>query len=262
MSVLERIISYKNKEVAEAKQRTPLDALHAQAAAFSPRGFARALRAKADGGIGVIAEVKRASPSKGMIREDFQPRELALSLEAGGAACLSVLTDEPSFQGSLAYLREARDAVSIPLLRKDFMVDPYQVTEAKANGADAILLIMAALDDQLAAVLRREAAEHGLDVLAEVHDEHELERALTLEPELLGVNNRDLKTFHTDIETSISLQRQAGDVPIVSESGVDGIAAIQRLTGAGIRRFLIGEHLMRAEDPGAELADLLGEARQ
>ncbi|MEM9839208.1 MAG: indole-3-glycerol phosphate synthase TrpC [Pseudomonadota bacterium] len=256
-TVLDRIIAYKKEEVAAAKESVSIDQLTEQAQDHKPRGFAAALHRKAEESIGVIAEVKRASPSKGLIREDFDPAFLARSLEDGGAACLSVLTDTPSFQGHLDFLSAARDAATIPLLRKDFMVDTYQVAEARAHGADAILLILAALDDTLAKTLRDEAARFGLDVLAEVHDEAELERALALEPDLLGVNNRDLKTFHTDIATTPRLAAKAGGVPIVSESGVDGAEAMRTLTQAGIRRFLIGEHLMRARIPGDELRSLV-----
>jgi indole-3-glycerol phosphate synthase len=255
--VLSRIIAYKKDEVEAAKSRTPVEDLVAKARDVRPRGFARALGAAAEAGLGIIAEVKKASPSKGLIREDFRPAELAAQLERGGAACLSVLTDTPSFQGDLAYLIAARDAVQLPLLRKDFMVDAYQVAEAKAAGADAILLIMAALTDELASELREEAARFGLDVLVEVHDELELERALPLEAELVGVNNRDLKTFRTDIGTTERLMAKLPSQPFVSESGVDGADAIRRLTRAGCRRFLIGEHLMRAKDPGKALHDLL-----
>lgn len=257
MTVLDRIIAYKKEEVAAAKVAVSVEHLAEQAALIKPRGFASALTSKAEAGLGIIAEVKRASPSKGMIREDFRPAELAASLEEGGAACLSVLTDRPSFQGDMTFLSQARGATTIPLLRKDFMVDTYQIVEARARGADAILLILAALDDELATELREEAGRWGLDVLAEVHNEEELERALPLKPELLGVNNRDLKTFDTDIQTSVRLKRAAGNIPIVSESGVDGPEAMRTLTASGIRRFLIGEHLMRAPDPGAELASLV-----
>lgn len=255
-TVLDRIISYKREEVAAAKAAVPVEALREKAEGIRPRGFARALDEKAEAGLGIIAEVKRASPSKGLIREHFVPAELARSLEAGGAACLSVLTDEPSFRGHLRFLEEARAASSVPILRKDFMVDRYQVVEARAHGADAILLILAALDDALAAELREEAARWNLDVLAEVHDEEELERALALEPDILGVNNRDLRTFETDIRTTPRLAARAGSMPVVSESGVDGEAAMRSLVAAGIRRFLIGEHLMRAADPGAALRQL------
>lgn len=256
-TVLDKIIAYKKDEVTAAKAKTSAEELAERAGDVEPRGFTAALHAKAEKGLGIIAEVKRASPSKGLIREDFQPAELATALELGGAACLSVLTDAPSFRGHLDFLMEARVATSIPILRKDFMVDPYQVVEARARGADAILLILAALDDALAADLREEAARWDLDVLAEVHDEEELERALALEPDLLGVNNRDLRTFDTDIGTTPRLAARARGTPIVSESGVDGADAIRTLVASGIRRFLIGEHLMRADDPGLALRKLV-----
>ncbi|MEO1656723.1 MAG: indole-3-glycerol phosphate synthase TrpC [Pseudomonadota bacterium] len=256
-TILDRIVAYKRDEVAAAKASRSLSSLRAQADGITPRGFAARVHAKAETGLGIIAEVKKASPSKGLIRENFQPAELAASLESGGAACLSVLTDAPSFQGHLDYLTAARQAVSIPLLRKDFMVDTYQVTEARAAGADAILLIMACLDDALAAELRAAAKDEGLDVLVEVHDEEEVERALRLDPDLLGVNNRNLKTFETDIGTTPRLAALAPGIPIVSESGVDGAGAMRRLVGQGFRRFLIGEHLMRQPDPGAALQELV-----
>ncbi|NNU17727.1 indole-3-glycerol phosphate synthase TrpC [Parvularcula sp. ZS-1/3] len=256
-TVLDKIIAYKKDEVAAAKERAHLSTVEERARGYTPRGFAAALEAKAAAGVGIIAEVKRASPSKGLIREDFRPAELAASLERGGAACLSVLTDRPSFQGHIDFLTQARSATTIPLLRKDFMVDPYQVPEARAAGGDAILLILAALDDGLARELRDEAKRWDLDVLAEVHDEEELERAMRLEPELLGVNNRDLRTFETDIQTTPRLAAKAGGTAIVSESGVDGADAMRTLSAAGIRRFLIGEHLMRASDPGVALEELV-----
>jgi len=256
-TILDRIIAYKRDEVAEAKAARPLAAVRERADAVTPRGFAARVHSMAEAGLGIIAEVKKASPSKGLIRADFQPAELAASLEGGGAACLSVLTDTPSFQGHLDFLTAAREAVSIPLLRKDFMVDTYQVAEARAAGADAILLIMACLDDALAADLRAAAKDDGLDVLVEVHDEDEVERALRLDPDLLGVNNRNLKTFETDIATTPRLAALAPGVPIVSESGVDGAAAMRTLAGQGFRRFLIGEHLMRQPDPGTALTELV-----
>jgi indole-3-glycerol phosphate synthase len=257
MNVLDRIIAYKRDEVAEAKAQVPLVELKHRAAEQSPRGFARQLHGAAENGLGIIAEVKKASPSKGVIREDFDPADLARQLEEGGAACLSVLTDEPSFMGAPENLRLARENVSIPLLRKDFMVDPYQVVEAQAWGADAILIIMAALTDDEAIALRDAAGEAGLDTLVEVHDENELERGLRLSPDLLGVNNRNLKTFRTDLSTTIELMAKAEGVPIVSESGVDGAEAIRSLVSGGCRRFLIGEHLMRAATPRDALRDLL-----
>ncbi|MEE4212451.1 MAG: indole-3-glycerol phosphate synthase TrpC [Parvularcula sp.] len=262
MNVLERIIAYKREEVQAARAKTPVAELRAQAAEVRPRGFADNLRRASETGLGIIAEVKKASPSKGVIRENFDPADLARQLEEGGAACLSVLTDVPSFAGHPRNLVLARKETKIPLLRKDFMIDPYQVIEARAWGADAILIIMAALTDDEAQVLRDAAGEEGLDVLVEVHDEAELARGLALEPELLGVNNRNLKTFETDIETTIRLMRSADGVPIVSESGVDGPDAIRHLTAHGCRRFLIGEYLMRAERPSEALRHLLDASRR
>ncbi|MEO1043058.1 MAG: indole-3-glycerol phosphate synthase TrpC [Pseudomonadota bacterium] len=256
-TILDRIIAYKRDEVAAAKAARPLSSLRDQADAITPRGFADRVHTTAEHGLGIIAEVKKASPSKGLIREDFQPADLAASLEHGGAACLSVLTDTPSFQGHLDFLSAARQATTIPLLRKDFMVDTYQVVEARSAGADAILLIMACLDEVVASELRAAAREEGLDVLVEVHDEGEVERALCLDPDLLGVNNRNLKTFHTDIATTPRLAALAPGVPIVSESGVDGPDAIRTLVGEGVKRFLIGEHLMRQPNPGLALTQLL-----
>jgi indole-3-glycerol phosphate synthase len=255
-TVLDRIIAYKREEVAEAKRVRPIEGVAERARDHEPMGFADALERAVKEGVGIIAEVKKASPSKGLIRKHFEPGQLARELQEGGAACLSVLTDQPSFQGHLSYLEVASANTSIPLLRKDFMVDPYQVAEARAAGADAILIIMAALTDQEAAGLREEAARWGLDVLAEVHDEDELDRALRLEPELLGINNRNLHTFETSLDTTIELAPKAA-MPVVSESGLDGTEALTRLVNAGIRRFLIGEHLMRQTAPGLALRDLL-----
>ena len=233
---------------------------HDAALASPPRGFHAALRAKiAGGGFALIAEVKKASPSKGLIRADFDPAAHALAYAAGGAACLSVLTDEPHFQGSLAYLREARAAVGLPVLRKDFMVDPWQVEEARINGADAILLIVAALDDGALAELETAALALGMDVLVEVHDEAELDRALRLRSRLLGVNNRDLRTFETDPRRAWAL---AARVPpgytIVSESGIASHADLQAAAEHGISCFLVGESLMRRPDVEAATRALLG----
>ncbi len=227
--------------------------------ASPPRGFHAALRAKAATGFALIAEVKKASPSKGLIRADFDPAAHALAYATGGAACLSVLTDEPYFQGSLTYLREARAAVALPVLRKDFMVDPWQVEEARANGADAILLIVAALDDWTLAELETAALALGMDVLIEVHDEAELDRALRLRSRLLGVNNRDLRTFETDPRRAWAL---AAKVPpgytVVSESGIRSHADLQAAAEHGIRCFLVGESLMRQPDVEAATRALLG----
>ena len=259
MDILTRILQRKAEEVADRLRRLPLSELKVQALAASPvRGFADALRAKlAAGRPAVIAEIKKASPSKGLLRRDFDPAAIARSYERSGAACLSVLTDADFFQGHDDYLCEARLACALPLLRKDFMIDPYQVYEARVLGADCILLIVAALDDDAMKRLAKTAADLGLDVLVEVHDRAELQRALRLDAPLIGINNRNLRSFETRLETSLDL---LADIPagrlVVTESGIHSRDDVARLRAGGINAFLVGEACMRAADPGAELARL------
>ncbi len=260
--ILDRINAVKRDEVAAAQARLPLAALRAEAEsrAEPTRGFAKALRAKiAAGRSGVIAEVKKASPSKGVLRADFRPADIARSYEQHGAACLSVLTDAPHFQGSIDYLRQARAACALPVLRKDFMVDPYQVYEARAMGADCILLIVASLEDGLMAELEDCALGLGLDVLVEVHDGAELERALRLKTPLVGINNRNLKTFEVTLDTTLGLLAQVpADRLLVTESGILGPDDVKRMREAQVNAFLVGEAFMRAPDPGAALSALFG----
>lgn len=263
--ILKRILARKREEIAERKSRVSLAELRVRNAEAAPtRGFAAALRARiTQGRSAVIAEVKKASPSKGLIRADFDPVAIARSYERGGATCLSVLTDVDFFQGSDKYLREARDACALPALRKDFTVDTYQVHEARAIGADALLLIAAALDNAALVNLHALALECGLDVLVEVHNAVDVQRALMLtrpDRTLIGINNRDLRSFETSIETTLLLKQ---DLPLdrllVTESGIASREDVARLRAAGVHAFLVGETLMRADDPGAELARLFAE---
>lgn len=264
-TILDEILAHKREEIDARRRKRPEAALSAAAARQSaPRGFTAALRRRADAGMpAVIAEVKKASPSKGVIRPDFDPVAIAKSYEAHSAACLSVLTDEKYFQGADAYLEQARGAVSLPVLRKDFVIDEYQLLEARALGADCVLLIVAALDAPRLADLNQRARALGLDVLIEVHDAEELEIALDLEPGLVGINNRNLKTFETSLETTYHLLPSIPDhVLVVTESGIHRREDVTAMLQHGVRSFLVGEAFMRADDPGEALEALFGSAKE
>jgi indole-3-glycerol phosphate synthase len=257
--ILRRIVAVKREEVVEAKRLRDASSTRREALAQPPaRDFVGALRAKVSAGqAAVIAEIKKASPSKGVIREHFVPAEIASSYAQHGAACLSVLTDRQFFQGEASFLKQARAACALPVLRKDFMVDAYQVDEARAWGADCILLIAACLDDVQMAELEAQALALGMAVLVEVHDSDELQRALRLKTPLLGINNRNLKTFEVTLDTTLGLLAQVpADRLLVTESGILGRADVQRMRDAKVHAFLVGEAFMRAHDPGAALAEL------
>jgi len=263
--ILNKILDVKATEIAAAQKARDFNSLRRDvesdaALRADVRGFEASLRRKIDAGhAGVIAEVKKASPSKGVLRADFRPADIAQSYAAGGAACLSVLTDVQFFQGSPEYLKAARGACDLPVIRKDFIVDPYQVYEARAMGADAILLIVAALDHGLMADLEACAQELGMDVLVEVHDGDELDAALKLKTRLLGINNRNLRTFEVTLDTTLGLlPRIPPERLVVTESGILGGADVKRMRDADVHAFLVGEAFMRAPDPGTELRRLFG----
>ncbi len=259
--ILNRIVARKQQEIATRKQATSIDKLQQRACEASvPRGFVAALKQRVkQGEAAVIAEIKKASPSKGVIREDFDVVDIAKSYAAGGASCLSVLTDHDFFQGHEDFLVAARGACELPVIRKDFIVDPYQVIESRAIAADCILLIVAALNDETLASLHQQARSLGMDVLVEVHDRDELERALRLELELVGINNRDLRTFDTSLDTTLDLlELVPDDCLVVTESGIHTRDDIARMRQHGVHAFLVGEAFMRVPDPGAELRELFG----
>lgn len=257
--ILKKIVARKQQEIADRLEKRSLQALQERLSESSaPRGFADAIAQRIEAGeAGVIAEIKRASPSKGVLREDFQPAEIALSYQQGGAACLSVLTDIDFFQGSDDYLRQARAACSLPVIRKDFIIDPYQVYEARVIEADCILLIAACLDDAQLHSLNDLAHELGMDVLIEVHDEAELQRTLALENRLIGINNRNLRSFEVTLDTTLGLLDQIPEGRIVvTESGILDQQDVKRMRSHQVNAFLVGEAFMRADDPGARLREL------
>jgi indole-3-glycerol phosphate synthase len=263
MSILKDIETYKRREIEAARKVLPIAALEERARSAPPvRGFrARLEESRAQGRPALIAEIKKASPSKGVIRADFDPAGLARAYERGGAACLSVLTDAPSFQGSPEYLRQARSATHLPILRKDFLFDPYQVVEARTWGADCILVILACIEDAGAHDLLSVAGDHAMDALIEVHDENELDRALGLDARLIGINNRDLNTFATDLSVTLKLApRVPRDRLVIAESGISTLEDLERLAEVGVTAFLVGESLMRQNDVEAATRTLLGRA--
>ena len=259
--ILQTIQTRKREELARARKDAPPSALEALLDdILSLRPFRQSLEKRQEEGAAIIAEIKKASPSKGVIREDFDPADLAKNLEKGGAACLSVLTDKDFFQGAAEHLRQAKEATALPILRKDFLIDPYQALESRAWGADAVLLIMALLERQQAAEIAAAAKEWEMDILAEAHDEKELEEALRLEPDMIGINNRNLKSFETSLDVSLRLAKEIPrDALAIAESGIESHDDILRLQEAGIHCFLIGETLMRADDPARKIRELLGE---
>ena len=257
--ILKKIVARKIEEVASRKQRLPLDVLEEIAGGTeAPRGFARALQDKVNAKKpAIIAEVKKASPSKGVIREDFKPLEIAQDYAMNGATCLSILTDKDFFQGSEAYLQKARETCPLPILRKDFMIDPYQIHESKALGADCILLIAAILDDEMMHALANLATALGMDVLVESHNAEELTRALTLETTLIGINNRNLRTFETSLETTIELQQMVPDDRlIITESAIHTQSDVKKMLDHDIYSFLVGEAFMKAPSPGQKMREL------
>ena len=257
--ILKKIVRRKHEEIAARLEKRTLEQLHSMlSGASAPRGFADAIADKIEAGqAGVIAEIKKASPSKGVLREDFRPAEIALSYQQGGAACLSVLTDIDFFQGSDRYLQEAREACRLPVIRKDFIIDPYQVYEARAIEADCILLIAACLDDRQLRQLNDLAHQLGMDVLIEVHDAAELDRALQVDNRLIGINNRNLRSFEVSLETTLGLlERIPSERIVVTESGILGREDVTRMRAREVNAFLVGEAFMRADDPGARLKEL------